>query len=71
MLDCAVHISLLMLEIILYERVIEAKDAKPMGQREADHIDEGIWDEVVKHKTTLKFLGKISELEMLQKSYQN
>ena len=65
LLDCAVHISLFMLEIALYERIIIGKDSKPLDVREIDMIEEGRWDHIIKNKTTIFFLNQIKELERL------
>lgn len=72
-LDCAIMISLNMLELNLYERQLEGKDT-PITNRQADEISNGNWDKVITgpdRKTTLKYLGMIPDLERLQKSYEN
>ena len=64
MLDAAVHTALIMLELKLYERIIQGHDM-PITRREAHDIEHSRWDKFVQNKTVLKYLGKINELENL------
>lgn len=70
MLDCAIHISLMLLELHLYERIIEGRDL-PITHREADEVDDAKWSKFVQNKTITKYLSKIGDLEILQKSAEN
>ena len=71
-LDVAIFVSLSILELILHCRIIEGKDV-PMSNREAEEVDRGDWDKLLikQNRTALKFLYKIDELEVLQKTYDS
>ena len=51
-LDCAIHIALNMLELMLIERIIEGND-KPLSVRDIDDVREGNWE---------KFISKEDEM---------
>ena len=47
MLDFAIHIALIILELVLIERIIEGND-KPITKREADDIALGNWEKFLR-----------------------
>ena len=65
-LDVAIYISLNILELILYYRVIDGKD-QPLKKHEADQVDRGNWEKFLKNhnRTALKYLKKIDQLERI------
>ena len=69
-LDCAIHISLNFLELVLIERIIDGKDIF-ISSGEADDIGNGNWEKFVQSKTILKYLSQIGELEKLQKEFES
>ena len=66
MLDYAIVISLSILELILFYRIIDGKDV-PIPNEEAELVDKGQWKNFVKklNKTALKYLSMIDDLEKL------
>ena len=66
-LDCAIHIALNMLELILIVRIIEGNN-KPITIRDIDDVRVGNWEKfVIDDKMTIKYLQMIPDLEKLQK----
>ena len=44
MLDAAIYISLMILEMVLFLRIIEGKDIQPITKKEAHDIENSRWD---------------------------
>ena len=65
MLDCAIHISLMFLELELYERIIEGRDVNN-SLDEIKQIREGKWKSVVKNPNIRQYLGQLPSLTSLQ-----
>ncbi len=78
MLDFAIHISFMFLEISLYERIIKGQDERKTKE-EAEVLlygqsleeQENIWRGIILDEWALKYLGKMKELKYLQLSYSN
>ena len=78
MLDFAIHISFMFLEISLYERIIKGQDERKTKE-EAEVLlygqsleeQENIWRGIILDEWALKYLGKMKELKDLQSSYSN
>ena len=86
-LDCAIHISFMILELQLYENIIEGKDVR-VSPEIAKQIQEGNWTKFVgkgfnsydkkipgsfdqKAHGALEYMGMIKDLERLQNNYEN
>lgn len=68
-LDCAIHISLMILELQLYKNIIEGKDVT-ISPEVAQQVQRGNWSSFIKkNPTALQYLGMLKELEALQDSY--
>lgn len=65
MLDAAIYISFMILEMTLYLRIIEGKDIQPITKKEAHDIENSKWDKFTQNATILKYLGSINALENL------
>ena len=71
MLDNAIRIAFMILELSLYERIIQGQDrlaTKEEAEKVYKHND---WSGIIVDKTVLKYLGMIGVLTDLQKQYSN
>ena len=78
MLDFAIHISFMFLEISLYERIIKGQDERKTKEETEVLLygrsleeQENIWRGIILDEWALKYLGKMKELKDLQSSYSN
>ena len=67
MLDSAIHISFMLLEVTLYERIIEGQDERKTNEEvekmlNQKNVDDSIWNGLISDERALKYLGKIGEL---------
>jgi uncharacterized lipoprotein YehR (DUF1307 family) len=72
MLDSAVYISLMLLEVTLYERIIYAQDERKTKEEaekmlSQENVDDSDWSGLMSGKCALalKYLDKIGALEEL------
>lgn len=64
LLDTAINVTLMILELQLYERIIEGKDTV-QAEHVIEEIQNGDWRSFTKEKTILKYQGMIGDLEDL------
>ena len=57
----------MLLELHLYERIIEGKDL-PITPGEAKQVEDGRWDKFCQNKTVQKYLAMIRDLQDLHKT---
>ena len=69
-LDIAILISFIYLELLLYERVIEGRDTRLTSKDAGMVHDRGEWSTLTKNATILKYLGMVGTLRDLQESYE-
>ena len=65
LLDTAIFIALSILELQLYERIIDGKDINSQ-ENVNEEIQNGNWSSFVKNKAVLSLIGKIKKLEEIQ-----
>ena len=60
--------SLQILELSLYERVINGKDVN-ISKKEADEVRDGNWEKFLQNNTARKYLNQMEKLKELQMSH--
>lgn len=69
MLDVAIYLAYQILELTLYERIIDGKSRKISYKEAEGVIIDNNWKQVIKDETILKYLGECEKLGDLQSWY--
>ena len=68
-LDCAIHISFIILELELYLNIIEGKDGY-ISPEAAQQVQQGNWSSFLTKRITARtYMGRLKQLQHLQDGY--